>query len=73
MHLTAEELLEALRYCHGELGGEGCIGCPNAVPGSEDRMGMCKCRVSISKEMIHFLENYLSDRGKEQHNGEQAE
>ena len=56
-HLTMEELLTSLKYCMGDLGGDSCTGCPNAVPGSENRDGACKCRVNLQREMIHLLES----------------
>lgn len=59
MNLTPKELLTALKYYQGQLGGKGCIGCPNAIPGSEDRFEMCKCRFNLNMEMIRFLEEYL--------------
>lgn len=59
MNLTPKEILTALKYCQGQLGGKGCIGCPNAVPGSEDKFGMSKCRFNLNLEMIDFLEECL--------------
>lgn len=64
-HLTMEELLTSLKYCKGQLGGDTCIGCPNAVPGSEDRDGFCQCRFDKDAEMIHLLESILSKAGGE--------
>lgn len=58
-HLTAEELLTALKFCKGDLGGSGCIGCPNAIPGTEDH-GMCECRFSTCDEMIRLLESIIN-------------
>lgn len=59
MNLTPKELLTALKYCQGQLGGKGCIGCPNAIPGSEDIFEMCKCRFNLNLEIMDFLEDYL--------------
>lgn len=59
-HLTAEELLTALKFCKGDLGGSGCIGCPNAIPGTEDKYGMCKCRFSTTDEVIRLLESIIN-------------
>lgn len=61
-HLTPEELLLSLKYCKGYLGGSGCTGCPNAIPGSEDAYGMCKCRFDTHEEMIHLLETLTSGK-----------
>lgn len=59
-HLTAEELLTALKFCKGDLGGSGCIGCPNAIPGTEDKYGMCKCRFNTTDEVIRLLESIIN-------------
>lgn len=59
-HLTAEELLTALKFCKGDLGGSGCIGCPNAIPGTEDEYGMCKCRFNTTDEVIRLLESIIN-------------
>lgn len=59
-HLTAEELLTALKFCKGDLGGSGCIGCPNAIPGTEDKYGMCKCRFNTTDEVIRLLETIIN-------------
>lgn len=59
-HLTAEELLTALKFCKGDLGGSGCIGCPNAIPGTEDKYGMCKCRFNTVDEMLRLLESIIN-------------
>ena len=59
-HLTAEELLTALRFCMGYLDGPGCIGCPNAIPGTEDEYGMCKCRINTVDETIRLLESIIN-------------
>ena len=64
MNLTAEELLTSLKYCMGELGGDSCNGCPNAVPGTEGRDGMCKCRFNLNYEMIRFLEVSIQEKSK---------
>lgn len=59
-HLTPAELLTTLKYCRGDLGGRGCIGCPNAVPGSEGDDIMCECRYSTTGEIIHLLEGIVN-------------
>ena len=61
-HLTVEELLISLKYCTGQLGGASCIGCPNAVAGSADKDGMCKCRFNTTEEMIHLLETLAHEQ-----------
>lgn len=55
-HLTVKDLLLSLKYCRGDLGGSGCIGCPNAISGTEDKYGMCKCRFNTTDEVIRLLE-----------------
>lgn len=64
MNLTAEDLLTSLKYCIGDLGGNSCNGCPNAVPGTEDQNGMCKCRFNLNREMIRFLEASIQEKSK---------
>lgn len=59
-HLTPEELLTALKYCMGYIGGDSCVGCPNAVPGTADEDGFCRCRFKAQDEMIHILETLVS-------------
>jgi hypothetical protein len=59
-HLTAEELLTALKFCKGDLGGSGCVGCPNAIPGTEDKYGVCECRFHTTDEMIRLLESIIN-------------
>jgi hypothetical protein len=61
-HLTPEELLLSLKYCKGDLGGSGCTGCPNAISGTEDKYGMCKCRFNTYSEMIHLLEGMVNNK-----------
>lgn len=61
-HLTVEELLISLKYCKGDLGGSGCIGCPCAIPETEDKYGMCKCRFNLQDEMIHLLETLIKNQ-----------
>ena len=58
-HLSAADLLTALKYCTGLMGGDSCVGCPNAVPGSADVHGMCSCRFNTTEEMIHLLESIV--------------
>lgn len=59
-HLSVAELLTSLKYCRGDLGESGCVGCPNATPGTEDKYGMCKCRFNTYDEMIHVLESLVN-------------
>lgn len=59
-HLSAQELLAAIRCCKAYDGTDTCMGCPNAVPGTADLDGMCKCRVDVHDEMIHILEQIVS-------------
>lgn len=61
-HLTREELLTSLKYCKGHIGGRSCKGCPNAVPGTEDSGGFCRCRVDTYEEMIYFLEKLIKNQ-----------
>ena len=60
-HLTAEELLIALKYCKGDMGDKGCAGCPNAMPGTEDKYGLCDCRFDTTDEVIRLLESILKN------------
>lgn len=64
-HLTVEELLTSLKYCKGDLGGDTCLGCPNAVPGSADREGFCRCRLDLKDEAIRVLETMIHKAGGE--------
>lgn len=64
-HLTLEELLISMKYCKNELGGGSCKGCPNAVPGSEDKAGFCRCRFDLTDETIHALESVINKAGGE--------
>ena len=59
-HLTVEELLTALKYCKGYLGGSTCVGCPNAVPGTENAYGMYKCKFDTTDEVIRLLESIVN-------------
>lgn len=52
MNLTPKEILPAMKYCHGMIGGPGCKGCPNHKPGGED----CECRFILDNEIMRFLE-----------------
>ena len=61
-HLTVEELLTSLKHCMGYIGGDSCIGCPNAIPETADRDGFCQCRFKTQDEMIHVLESMLKDQ-----------
>lgn len=64
MNLTAEEILTSMKYCMGELGGNSCTGCPNAIEGSENENGMCICRFNLHQEMIRFLESLIQEKSK---------
>ena len=64
-HLTVEELLTSLKHCMGYIGGDSCIGCPNAIPENADRDGFCQCRFKTQDEMIHVLESMLKDQQQE--------
>lgn len=64
-HLTVEEVLTSLKYCKGDLGGDTCLGCPNAVPGSEDKDGFCQCRFNLQGEAIRALESVIHKAGGE--------
>ena len=61
-HLTPEELLLALKHCMGQEGGDSCISCPNAIPGTEDKDGFCKCRFNIHTESIRILESFINNK-----------
>ena len=58
-HLTVKDLLLSLKYFRGDLGGSGCVGCTNAIPGTEDKYGMCECRFNTADEMIRLLESII--------------
>lgn len=58
-HLTPEELLAAIRCCKAYDGTDTCMGCPNAVPGTADLYGTCKCRFDVYDEMIRILEGII--------------
>ena len=60
-HLTIHELLQSLKHCKGYIGGDTCVGCPNAVPGSVDSDGFCQCRFNTYDEMIHLLETAIAN------------
>lgn len=64
-HLTMEELLISMKYCKGDLGGDSCEGCPNAVPGSKNEYGLCECRFGLKNEMIRALESVINKAGGE--------
>ena len=55
-HLTPQELMAALKRC---CSWSPCDGCPNAVPGTEDRNGNCDCKFDLYDEMIHILESII--------------
>lgn len=54
-HLTIEELLTTLKHCMGYIGGDSCIGCPNAIHETADKDGFCQCRFKKEDEMIRIL------------------
>ena len=60
-HLTVAELLAALKQCKSYIGGDTCVGCPNAVPGTEDKDGFCQCRFDTYDETIRILESLVSN------------
>lgn len=55
-HLTLDELITSIKWCHGILGGDSCEGCPNLVPGTLRPDGMGKCRCKTDFEVLRFLE-----------------
>lgn len=61
-HLFPEELLLAFKYCIGDMGDNGCIGCPNAIPRTADSEGLCKCRVDKNREVIRLLEEIVGGK-----------
>lgn len=63
-HLSIEELLTSLKYCKRVVGSQGCDGCPNAVPGTENDFGLCKCRFNTDDEVIHLLESIINKRAE---------
>lgn len=65
-HLTPAQLLEALEYCNDTESGHGCVGCPNAVPGSEDRIGLCDCVFDTSDEVLYWLKQLVKMQGGEE-------
>lgn len=58
-NLTPEELLLAIQFCKGYNGTQTCEGCPNALPGTKDKYGLCKCRFDVHDEMIRILEGIV--------------
>ena len=56
-HLTLDELITSIKWCHGILGGDTCNGCPNLKPGTlSDFDDLGKCRCDITLEAMRFLE-----------------
>ena len=56
-HLTLDELITSIKWCHGILGGDTCEGCPNLKPGTfRDFDGFGSCRCDVSLEALRFLE-----------------
>ena len=56
-HLTLDELITSIKWCHGILGGDTCDGCPNLKPGTfRDFDGFGSCRCDVSLEALRFLE-----------------
>ena len=55
-HLTLDELITSIKWCHGILGGDTCEGCPNLVPGTLLPDGFGKCRRAIDLEVLRVLE-----------------
>lgn len=55
-HLTLDELITSIKWCHGIIGEDSCEGCPNLVPGTlgPDRFGKCRC--DINMEVLRVLE-----------------
>jgi hypothetical protein len=61
-HLTVAELLAALKHCvNWPKNGFSCAGCPNAVPGTEDKDGFCQCRFDTYDETIRILESLVTN------------
>lgn len=60
-HLTVGELLAALKQCKSYTGDGTCVGCPNAVPGTEDKDGFCQCRFDTYDETIRILESLVAN------------
>lgn len=60
-HLTVAELLAALKQCKGYAEEKACIGCPNAVPGTESKSGFCQCRFDTDDETIRILESLVTN------------
>ena len=48
--LTLEELLKTWEHCMED----SCIGCPNAIPGTEIN-GFCECREFINRATLRSL------------------
>lgn len=48
--LTLEELLKTWECCMED----SCIGCPNAIPGTEIN-GLCECREFINRATLRSL------------------
>lgn len=56
-HLTLDELITSIKWCHGILGGYSCEGCPNLVFGTLGIDGTGKCRCDINLEALRVLES----------------
>lgn len=61
-HLSVQDLLTSLKYCKGDFGGSGCVGCPCAIPEFEDEYGLCKCRFNLQDEIVHLLETLIKNQ-----------
>lgn len=55
-HLTLDELITSIKWCHGTLGGDSCDGCPNLALGTLRPDGLGKCRRDTTLEALRFLE-----------------
>lgn len=55
-HLTLDELITSIKWCHGVIGGYSCKGCPNLKLGTLRPDGLGKCRCDIYLETIRVLE-----------------
>ena len=52
--LTPTELLEIWEHCMRPY-CDGCVGCPNAIPGTENGDGICKCKRRLNEATLETL------------------
>ena len=65
-HLTLDEMITSIKWCHGILGGGSCEGCPNLVFGTLGTFGidyLGECRCDIELEAMRYLETMRGGDG----------